>query len=718
MSLALLHTTATGKLTRLVLPLSAPVPVTPEANYSLIDQATGTPPTDLRLFKDGDDLIITKSGEQLTKIENFFAQNTDATFATDGSTVAAQAPSGSLVYSTAEVTIDTTQAQGSLVWESQAAAASSPLSSTGSMLVFGGLVMGGSILVNRDSQSEAPSSIGFVADGYIQDAQLYADTNGNGIAEESELLVGVVTNEKGEFTLPAIYGNTALLAVGGTNTDTGITNTVVLSTPAGSLVVNPLTTIVNEYLKTNSGTTLEQAEKAVQTALGIRDLPVGQTLTTYDPIASNDVATQKIAAQIVEIAAQAQATSDDAAGTAGTQVFTNLAGLVKETTTGSEPLKLSDTTVIKSAIKDIQGIDEEASAAIAAQNQKIDEASDIAAISAQQKAPIVSLTTDTGVSQTDLVTNLGTLKITGKQLDATTEYSLNGDDNWTKEFKASEGSNTVYVRQVGPEEGQISSVTSLTFTYDSTAPDASFTINDQGEVLIQSTEVGTAYLVKVTKDSAAPASVADITSLGEDQYSSVVIETVDTDTLMAALSNGDYKLYSADSAGNLSGSAQDTVSISNTTSVVFNLAAGTSTTDAGGERIFDPFISYDISIVVKSNTAKLASFDQGHRWAGAENLGADDTITLVSFEGTPLQQNHQKSVNKVVLTTSKASWAHYEVIASLNITQTLLAANLTTGGMFQRKHSINKVSVDLWTGADGLPSFTNMSGVTYATYVS
>ena len=88
-------------------------------------------------------------------------------------------------------------------------------------------------------------------------------------------------------------------------------------------------------------------------------------------------------------------------------------------------------------------------------------------------APGVSLTLDSGVSATDQITNSGALTLTGVETSALVEYSTNGGASWTTSFAASQGNDTVGVRQTDLA-GNVSSTTSLSFTLDTTLPVASF----------------------------------------------------------------------------------------------------------------------------------------------------------------------------------------------------------------------------------------------------
>lgn len=99
--------------------------------------------------------------------------------------------------------------------------------------------------------SGGSSSGGRVADGYISGARIYIDANDNGIADDGEY-TGVMTDANGNFTLTSAPTH-ALIAVGGTNIDTGLANKVILKAPVGSSVINPLTTLVQTYVQNNGG---------------------------------------------------------------------------------------------------------------------------------------------------------------------------------------------------------------------------------------------------------------------------------------------------------------------------------------------------------------------------------------------------------------------------------------------------------------------------------
>ncbi|WP_295891466.1 VCBS domain-containing protein [uncultured Vibrio sp.] len=81
-------------------------------------------------------------------------------------------------------------------------------------------------------------------------------------------------------------------------------------------------------------------------------------------------------------------------------------------------------------------------------------------------APLqVSLTHDTGSDTSDLITNDGTLTITGQEAGAKIEYSIDNGVHWSTQFTPTEGKNNVQVRQTDVA-GNVSPSTSLSYTLD------------------------------------------------------------------------------------------------------------------------------------------------------------------------------------------------------------------------------------------------------------
>ncbi|WP_232439226.1 beta strand repeat-containing protein, partial [Burkholderia ubonensis] len=110
-------------------------------------------------------------------------------------------------------------------------------------------------------------------------------------------------------------------------------------------------------------------------------------------------------------------------------------------------------------------------------------------------APGVALTTDSGSSAVDHVTNVGTLNLSGVEAGATVEYSTDGGHTWSTSFSAVEGLNDIQVRQIDIA-GNTSSATSFSFTLDTSAaaPGVALTTDSGSSAVDHITNVGTLNL--------------------------------------------------------------------------------------------------------------------------------------------------------------------------------------------------------------------------------
>ena len=134
-------------------------------------------------------------------------------------------------------------------------------------------------------------------------------------------------------------------------------------------------------------------------------------------------------------------------------------------------------------------------------------------------APTVVLATDSGSASDDLITNDGSLTVTG-ETGATVEYSIDSGTSWGSSFAATEGDNTVQVRQTDVA-GNVSDATTLTFTLDTTiaAPtvalttdagsSASDTITNDGTLSVTDTE--TAATIEYSIDGTSWSATAPAT---------------------------------------------------------------------------------------------------------------------------------------------------------------------------------------------------------------
>ncbi|MXS78942.1 calcium-binding protein, partial [Nitrosomonas sp. JL21] len=119
---------------------------------------------------------------------------------------------------------------------------------------------------------------GTVIDGYVRGAQVFADLNGDQQLNEGES--STVTDATGHFSLPAVTGFGDLIASGGVDIATGKSFEGIMTAPAGSSVINPLTTIISRIID-NDGVSAAEAAGIVLAALGLDD---EIDLLHFDPI--------------------------------------------------------------------------------------------------------------------------------------------------------------------------------------------------------------------------------------------------------------------------------------------------------------------------------------------------------------------------------------------------------------------------------------------------
>lgn len=151
---------------------------------------------------------------------------------------------------------------------------------------------------------------GIVQDGYVRGATVFIDVNGNGALDAGE--PSAVTDANGNFSI-ASNAVGSIVALGGTNIDTGLPNTVVLKAPAGSTVINPITTLVAAVVE--GGASLEAAKAIVNQALGI---PANVDVTSFDFLAPASTPEQaQLALDVQKTATQIVTLINNAAEAAG-----------------------------------------------------------------------------------------------------------------------------------------------------------------------------------------------------------------------------------------------------------------------------------------------------------------------------------------------------------------------------------------------------------------
>ncbi|MEQ1741126.1 MAG: SwmB domain-containing protein, partial [Candidatus Nitrotoga sp.] len=119
---------------------------------------------------------------------------------------------------------------------------------------------------------------GKVIDGYVSNATIFVDLNGDGVLNQGE--ISATTGAFGNFTLSGIAAFGHLIVSGGTDISTGKPFEGIMTAPAGSMVVTPLTTLIDKLTK-NSTITVEEATSKVLANLGLN---MGIDLLSFDPI--------------------------------------------------------------------------------------------------------------------------------------------------------------------------------------------------------------------------------------------------------------------------------------------------------------------------------------------------------------------------------------------------------------------------------------------------
>ncbi|OHC66263.1 MAG: hypothetical protein A2040_09215 [Rhodocyclales bacterium GWA2_65_19] len=268
------------------------------------------------------------------------------------------------------------------------------------------------------------------------------------------------------------------------------------------------------------------------------------------------------------------------------------------------------------------------------------------------------------------------------------------------------GSGGAYVvTWYGIDSGGDYSIFVQKFNADGTVATVTVTaINADSTAIVRSSEPGTAYLVN---SSVSVSSLADITAAADNLWNSATVVTADTDTAIAlsGLIKGNYKVYTADAAGNLStasavGMTIDTVATINAvaTDDIINAAeqtaAITGTCEAGAT----------VALTIGSNTR--AATVSGTSWSytltaeditamgqGAETLSATQTdaagnVSAAATRGISVD-TAVPSVSSVALTNATGAQNGYlnagdTVTATVTFNEAVSAGGPTPTGRYLR----------------------------------
>lgn len=157
-------------------------------------------------------------------------------------------PAGSFTVSGSEVLVSEAVA----LQMTEAAAAGGGVSGGTLAAVGGGLALagaaggggGGGSSDGGSSGSTTSPTTGTVVDGYLVNATVFQDLNGNTIFDAGE--PNTITDSQGNYSIALDPSNPTakIVSIGGTDSSTGQAFTGTLTAPAGSTVITPLTTLV------------------------------------------------------------------------------------------------------------------------------------------------------------------------------------------------------------------------------------------------------------------------------------------------------------------------------------------------------------------------------------------------------------------------------------------------------------------------------------------
>ncbi|PLY04748.1 MAG: hypothetical protein C0625_15880 [Arcobacter sp.] len=152
-------------------------------------------------------------------------------------------------------------------------------------------------------------------DGYIVDMTVFSDTTANLTLDSGE--ANTTTDSNGNFVLTGSDLSGIVVGYGGTDVSTGLDFEGIYKAPAGSTLLNPITTLIVDLM--NEGKTLEEAQTLIKTNFGIDasvDLlvdPISKSVNAGTPAeATNYIYTQTVNAQVNNTVGQLAAALDGA----------------------------------------------------------------------------------------------------------------------------------------------------------------------------------------------------------------------------------------------------------------------------------------------------------------------------------------------------------------------------------------------------------------------
>jgi len=155
MTYLILQTLANGRTQQINVTENLILDAQQGANYTLIDAKTQQPPKNLKIVKKGNSLVIEDDGKEIANIDNFFDENSNATFTTDGSVMVSDAAPANIISN--QSVIAAAIGDEAVIWSADTSASSGLFGFDFSTLAMAGgaLAAGGLSSANLFSQSDS-----------------------------------------------------------------------------------------------------------------------------------------------------------------------------------------------------------------------------------------------------------------------------------------------------------------------------------------------------------------------------------------------------------------------------------------------------------------------------------------------------------------------------------------------------------------------------------
>jgi len=240
-----------------------------------------------------------------------------------------------------------------------------------------------------------------------------------------------------------------------------------------------------------------------------------------------------------------------------------------------------------------------------------------------------------------------------------------------------------------------SSALSITeFTVDVLDPTASLTtatITTSENALIQSTEVGTGYLVK---SSISVDNISDITSAADNQSNSVAISSANTNTSISALglSAGTFKGYALDNASNISTASTNSVTVMLDYALDFNgssdnASASGATTEIDNSDNLPLSVSAWVYPADNSTSQQVFGFFRNSPFASGPSVWYGDTDNRFQY--------YDQAVSQVASSDSAYQNWHHIVFAIGSNRSGVLYVNGSSVGTFSSAY--NSGNLDMFS---------------------